>query len=217
MLVKLTAPDLPVTVASARAHVTGPDDGSDDSLIERAVRAATDFIERRAQIALSPRSMQLRLWDWPCMEYALPLDHPDWVRGQRGWGFISIPYGPVREITDVEYVDEDGITQTILSANYTFRRTKAGGQVLFKSTFTFPTLYAEDGDRVLVTFDAGYDATDATGSGADPDLELPSAAESAVLMMTEHLYAHRGVVEDGAVYQVPLSVESLINTIRVYR
>lgn len=92
MLRRAVGPDLPITVAQAKAN--GRIDGdAEDALIETYIKAALAHAEKWTGVAFQAQTWELLLDAFPAHEVELPL-------------------GPVMSITSVSYVDADGVTQT---------------------------------------------------------------------------------------------------------
>lgn len=79
---------------------------------------------------------------------------------------IRIPMGPVRAVVGIEYIDSDGVTQTLPSTDY---RAEMGGEPARIDPaygLTWPTTRRQRG-AVSITFDAGYVAPCSADATAD--------------------------------------------------
>jgi uncharacterized phiE125 gp8 family phage protein len=190
--------ELPITVDDAVAHCRAPDDGSDDVVIEGYLRAAIAYVEDHCGITY--------------MRQDFVLERPDW------WGDrIEIPVFPVRDITAVKYFDENGAEQTVPTNQYRWSRTSTGAELRMLSAFTRPTLQDERTDVARIFIEAGYDIEGETGSGDETDLLPEPLARQCVLMLTEHWYENRSATDSVNMQDVPLSVQSLLAKLRIYR
>lgn len=96
-LVRVTPPDLVVSVAEAKANLR-IDHDEDDALIEGLIRAAMAFAQRYLSYPVGEQTFDLTLDAFPSSE-------------------IEIPY-PFASVDSVSYTDEDGATQTVTADNY---------------------------------------------------------------------------------------------------
>lgn len=173
----------PVTLDEAKSHLRVTSDDSEDDLIETYIRAATNHVERTLGISLMERT------------YALTLD--------AFTDAIELPRGPVAEVVSVEYVDEDGVTQTVSTDDYT---TDIGGvrNWIVRNSAASWASTLDAVNVVTVTYVAGYD-------------ELPeeySDLKQAILLLIGHYHANREAVTDRSMAVVPMAVDSLCQTYR---
>lgn len=87
-----------------------------------------------------------------------------------GWGGrLVIPYGPVRSVTSVSYLDTDHVEQTLPSSEWFTVSKEDGEEIWWTDTFSAPSI----SDRPLavrVLLNLGYDEPGVSGSGDDPEL-----------------------------------------------
>lgn len=100
---------------------------------------------------------------------------------------ISLPAAPVREVTAVKYLDEDHSEQTLDSGDWYFERSADGGDVLFTSAFSSPTL-SDRKNPVRVQFSAGFDNPKESGFGDDPELVAPERDLTNIIMLVQRIY-----------------------------
>jgi uncharacterized phiE125 gp8 family phage protein len=201
MLITIVAAStLPVTVAEAVQHCRAPENGDDDALIERALRAAIDYVQNHTTLVLAPTTFQYRLDQWGCEP-------------------IKLPRAPVRDVSAITYLDADGAEQTVNASYYSWDLTPDGAAIHFADTFSAPELRARRSGTVRITFEAGYDDPAASGSGDDPNLQLPELLKICVLMLTSHWYEHREAVSFDESHPVVLAAQSILDSpgIRIYR
>lgn len=198
----------PISQDDARRFVI-IDDEDDDHMrvLQQAIRAATEYCERYAGLTAQRVTYQLRLDAWPHH------DHRDRPREGASWGGdIELPAAPVRDVLSVTYVDPDGIERPVSDDDWSWERTPAGAVVQFASSFSRPTLRSNRKGVVRVLFDAGFDAPDESGSGDDPELELPNSFIMAVQKLVLHFYENRDA--GGSDMK---AAEALLDQVRVYR
>lgn len=205
LIVVTSATTIPVTVAQAREQCRAPENGDDDVLVERALRSAVEYVEENTSLILQPTTLEYRTNCWP-----------HWSGGYRRGHEIDLPKKPVRDVVAVEYLDVDGNLQELSASNYSWRNTADGGIVRFNNSIMFPRLTSDAADPVRVIFEAGFDAPQSSGSGDDPNLNLPNRVIEAVLLKTELGYDHGGITEEtGKLLQQALA--SVLDQLRVYR
>lgn len=207
LITLIAATTVPVTLVQARAHVRAPENGDDDELVNRALHAAIAYAEQKTSLAFAPATYEYRLNEWPCYGY----------QNGRLTNIIDLPLHPVRDVVEIAYLDENGVEQTIDEANWFWVRTPEGARVRFKSSYSLPTLYEEGDQQVRITFEAGFDDPAESGSGDDPALDLPPTLPIAVLMLTEHFYEHRGIVDAAEHYPLVTAADELLAKLKVYR
>lgn len=111
---------------------------------------------------------------------------------------IALPLPPLREVTEVAYLDEDGASQTYT----TFREFGVGdrhaqGLVLPAYDEDWPDTRDDTPEAVTITFDAGYDS-------------VPVPIKHAALLMIGHLYEHREDVSEIKIEQMPFAATALL-------
>lgn len=127
----------PVSTADAKAHMK-IDTADDDELIDSWVVAARILIEKNWGVSLITQTLKLRLDHFP---------HD----GQR----IMLPAPPAATITSVQYVDNDGNTQTWASSNYAIAVNDRPGTLSRAYNVSYPTTRSID-NAVTITYTAGY-------------------------------------------------------------
>ncbi|MFN4176429.1 hypothetical protein [Phenylobacterium sp.] len=161
-------------------------------LVDDLVEEAVAVVQRQSGLILAPTGYEERFAGWPCGRV------------------LQLGAAPVREVTGVTYLDEDGAEQTVTAGQWSWEPTETGAEVRFGSTWSFPPLYADSAFPVRVAFTAGCGAPD--GSEDDPRLALPKAARTAIRLQIEAWFRNpegRGVLTDAA--------EALAQTFRIYR
>ena len=138
----VTAPNLVVTVAEAKAHLRV--DASDhDTQIEAFIAAAIANLDGPAGwLGRSIGSQVLNL----------VMDHTAFGRSS-----FRVPSGPVITLTSVKYIDTDGVEQTLAAETYTLL---VDGRVALAYNQSWPSVRCQS-DAVRVRYTAGYAAVPA--------------------------------------------------------
>lgn len=205
------ATTLPVSVARAQQRLKiGAEDASGDPIVdsddnadvEALIRAATGVFEGRTGLVLQVSDWELRLDCWPTCAPRC----------------IAIPSAPVRDVTGVSYIDEDGVEQSVAQSGdvWTWERTTEGAVLWFNSDFTFPAIDRRH-QALRVQFSAGFDPPEQSGSGDDPELVLPPQAELALLYLVGTWTEHRESVAKVDTSVVPHTFDLLIEKLKVFR
>lgn len=178
----LLAPDvtppavsLDVAKAQVRADVA---DTSEDSLIQSYIVAATAAAEHLLGRALVTHTWTLRLDEFPA-------------------GAIELARPPVRSVSSIQYLDADGVQQTLDPSQYALVADPLAPIV----TGTWPV-----GTEVVVSFEAGYGTVD----------QVPESIRAWILLHVGALYANREVVVGVPVVTLPFA-DGLLDRYRVVR
>lgn len=187
MLKVVSAPTSEViTLAELKKHVR-VDTADDNSVLETLLKAATEKFEERAMITVRPTGFELTL---------------------PGFGScIDIPAYPLRAVTSISYVDTDGMTQAVSSANYSVVETPEGARIVFNDNWSAPSLDDDVPEPVTIAFEAGYDDPEST----EGDLPLKAKIVIAIVMLVGHWY------DGGGVADLPFGFESIAKQERIFR
>lgn len=114
---------------------------------------------------------------------------------------IKLPRGPVQSVTSIEYVDLNGVTQTVDSSIYRVDTKSRRARITEAHNQSWPSVRDVTG-AVTITYVAGY------GSTAE---SVPQPIRHAIMMLVAHWVENKEAVLLG-VTQAPmiLSVESLL-------
>lgn len=158
--------------------------------------AAQAFVEARTGRILSPSEWELRTTGWsPAM--------------------VPLPLWPVREVTEVRYLDPAGADQVRDPATWFWLPTEAGALVEWNGGG--PALSPRP-QNVRIRFQAGCTPPDATGGGDDPRLDLPPQALQAVLLLAAHWFEQRTPVNVGnIVNDLPFALQAILEQLRIFR
>ena len=177
----------PVSLAEARAHLRAATT-AEDALITSLITAARQACEDRLQRTLLQTDWELTVDYFPD---ALCLRMPT-----------------VMSVQSVQYVDEDGATQTLSPTSYQVDAKSEPGWIVPAYGYAWPTT-REQINAVTVAYRCGYGTTAAA---------VPGPIKSWILLMIGSLYENR---ESVSVAQGIVSVElgfadRLLDTYRVW-
>jgi uncharacterized phiE125 gp8 family phage protein len=170
---------LVVTVNELKSHAR-IDESADDALIEFHLRAATEYCEDYCHINFITADLKRTLDSW-CSK-------------------IKLPKPPLVSVTNVQYVDQDGITQTWNSSNYSVLNVGIPRVAGIVYSTTAPS-YKDVPQAIWINFKAGFGTTAAT---------VPNRIKQAIRLLAAHWYEQREAV--GTVTgQVAFSVHALLD------
>lgn len=161
---KITTPpsEEPVTVAELKlqARITHDDE---DAALEGYISAARERCEELLERPIITRTVTLTLDDWP------------------GDGDIELLPSPVQSITSIQYLDADGVTQTVDPSVYTLDNSSDHGRhwVLLQGGEVWPTV-GDYANSVIIVFVAGY------GAAAAVPASVKLWIKAAATWMNEH-------------------------------
>ncbi len=168
-----------------------------EAMLERFIRAATIFIESRTSRFLLPIDLEWKMQGWT---------DP-----------ICLPAAPIRSITELVYLDELHVEQTVDPSEYVFQRTNFGAALHFDEDYTLPTLSSRP-DRVTTRFKAGHDDPWSSGAGGDPETAPQPIDGQMVALLTATWFMSREATTLGdIVRRNPYGLEDLIADRRIYR
>lgn len=111
---------------------------------------------------------------------------------------LSLPYPPLVAVSSITYIDTDGATQTLDTADYNVHTWHEPGFVVEDWDATWPS-YRREPDAIRVSYTAGY----ALGAGSPPGADeyranLPSALKTWMQARIATLYECREQLTFGA-------------------
>lgn len=189
LIEQTTVPGAALPVQEFRDHMrlgTGfADDGAQDALLERFLRAAMAAIEARVGKVLMQRQFLLTLEEW------------------RDLGEQPLPVAPVQSIVSVNLVDKAGAATLVAASRYVLvkdlhrPRLNASGVLL-------PTI-ATDG-TVEIVFQAGFGAAWSN---------VPADLRQAVLLLAAHYHEHRSEAGTGILPFGLMALVERYRTVRI--
>ncbi|MBX3634011.1 MAG: head-tail connector protein [Rubrivivax sp.] len=170
----------PITLAEAKLHLR-VDLNDDDALITRLITAVREHCERRLR-----RTLVDSTWVWT---------------GPRFEAAIALPWGPLRSVTHVRYLDEAGAEQTVAGATYVVDEHGTPPRVLLASGATWPATRPGAPDAVRITYQAGYgDVVDGPPPAAQG---VPAPLVEWMLLQLAHFYDNRSATSAGRLEPLP--------------
>lgn len=185
----------PITLATARLHlrldtIGSPPTHPDDSLVTALISVARESVENFTELTVAVNDFQMKLDAFPTAE-------------------INLGTWPVNSITSVAYVDANGATQTINSADYVLDTFSKPAQIVPAFGKTWPMVRNQP-NAVTVTFEAGY-----TGDTSPVNNEMPKALKQAMLLTITDLYENRGAITTKQNYEIPVAAQYLMIPYRI--
>ena len=175
----------PVTVAQAKAHIrvtSAVDDAYITTLVSVARQRAETFLRR----SIVTQTLELRMDSFP---YEIDLLRP-----------------PVAAVTSIYYLDSDGISTLLDSAEYqTSLAGRSTAVVKPAVNSAWPTTQAGAYDAVTVEYVAGYGLPD------DNPVLIPLPMQQAILLMVGDMYENRETIVIGTIpASLPMTAERLL-------
>jgi len=173
----------PVTLAEAKLHcrIDHPDE---DSLLTGLIIAARQWMEQATRRSFITQTLKLNLAGW--------------------LQTIQLPHPPLQSVSNVAYINSNGETVAVESANYTVVSACEPGEIL--PSQSWPSTSLAPGLPVQIEYIAGY------GDTADA---VPQLYRQAILLMVAHWYENREATLPMNLRTVPFAVQSIINIDRI--
>lgn len=170
----------PLTTAEAKSHLR-VDTSDDDTLIDSLILGARHFIENYT---------------------GRQLIQATWVLRRDGFANeLYLPRGPLSSVSSIQYIDQDGATQTLAGSAYTVDAHSNPGRVVLAYGQTWPNV-RDQINNVTITFVAGY------GTAVT---DVPEPIRQAMRLLVAHFYETREPYIVGtSASPVPFAIESLL-------
>lgn len=159
--------DLPVSLALARQNLRAEHYNSDDELISSYIRSIATIIENNFDFSLLPRTFQEQHSRFP-----------------PGRGAVYLRKRPIIEVTSVQYLDADGVLQTLPPSDYILTQKNDYNLLTPTPGHRWPCVLSlpdEGPPGVLITYNAGYDDCE----------KIPANIRHAILLYVAWLYERR--------------------------
>lgn len=178
----ITPPEPLVSLEDAKDHLRVTTD-DEDTLIEGYIAAASAWID-------GPGGWLGRSFGEQTLE----------LRGNVFGACDRLPYGPVKSIVDIKYVDPQGVEQTLAPATYAL----ADGQLVLTHGAAWPSVRG-DAAGVRVRYLAG-------------EASIPPQVRQAVLLLVGQWFRNRMSVVVGTISsELPFGVEALLSPLRRFQ
>lgn len=175
MLIRLSNPSgLAVTLAEVKAALRVSSD-DDDALLQSLVQAETLRYEDFTGRVMLPAEFEYRFDSW-----RVPL---------------TVPVVPLREVTALAYLDEEGVETLVASSHWYVVKRDDGFDVYLTNGFEVPAL-SDQPQSVRVRFEAGYDEPGVSGSGDDPELAPVAQDQINIIRMVQRIYDRDELMPD---------------------
>jgi len=210
---KLLAPPSvePVTVEIAKSHLRlEPAFTDDDALLGVYIMAARQYVEGHTHRAIYSQQwlMTLDYFPWYNFSGTAPTgSRSDAVLASFWRGLeIKLPKPTCVSVDLITYTDTDGNVVTVPPSAYCVDVVSEPARIVPIAGSFWPTAPQYLPGSVQITFTAGT-----YGDGVDVN-NCPSTIRLAMLLLIAHWYEHREVVSEQALKQVPLAVDSLLES-----
>ena len=188
----------PVTLAEAKAHLR-LDDALDDSDVTRLIRAAREYVEQVCWRGLITQTYEAVL-DGFRGEDTLELGS----RGGGGMGqleHLELPFGQLQSVTSVQYVDANGVQQTLAASEYSVDTVSVPGRLRPAYGKAWPSTRSQ-WDAVRITYVVGWANAEA----------VPAPIKQALLLCLAEMYEKRTPAPTGS-----STVDALLSAYRLVR
>lgn len=185
--------DLPVTIAEAREYLVLGSETDRDSTIRNLIITARDWIEDACRTILVPSTVIQKYERFGCGQYE----------------YLPLAREPVREITEITYVDEDEDEQTWDDENWKLELGTNPPGIYLRGGKIWPTISGTEPWPISVEYEAG------------PAIDEPCRGgfrDAVLLLLTFRHEFPSGIGRNGADLPLPAAVRNLIspNAIRGY-
>lgn len=186
---RLTQPSSePVSLSDVKAQLSISDSLQDD-IITRRIVEARQWAEEYMQRTVMPSTWLLMLDKFP--------------------NEIELRYPPIISVTSVQYIDNDGVLQTLNSSLYSVDTYNEPGWILPAYGSDWPST-RDTANAVRVEYTAGY------ASVAD----VPGPIKEAITLLVGHWMNYQRQIESGEITaptRIPLAVEQLLSHYKIWK
>lgn len=174
--------DTSLGAAAPSSNTTG------DPMLVAKLAAARGIVEEYTRRALITQTWELTLEAFPCS------------------GVIDLPRPPLIAVSSIQYVDENGDTQTLDTSLYTVDTST--GRIARTYGASWPSTNPQQPAAVTVTYTAGYGGTGAS---------VPAPICAAILLALGDLWERRESTITGTIVTANPAVQALLSPFRVVR
>ncbi len=187
--VLLTAPTVePVALADMKSFAR-VGTTADDGLITSLIKASRQWCEQ-----FTGRVFVFQTWRL-------------WVSCAPRKREILLPRAPLASITQILSYDEQDQSSEWDTDNVTVDTAHIPGRIVLKESFVWPQ-FQRSANSMMIDYVAGYGS-----AGTD----VPEALKIAIMQLAIHWYENReAVLANESAYRVPLTVEALLQSYRIY-
>lgn len=181
----------PVTLDELKSH-SRVTTNAEDTDCEAMIAAAREWCESFAN-----RTFITQTWDL-YIDYGFPCTE------------IFLPKGPLQSITEIKYIDTDGVVQTLDPSKYSYSAKGIVGRLLPAYGETWPVCRPVL-DAVQITAVCGF---------ATEPADVPENIRQAVKLLAAHFYQNReGIIVGSGMdaKEIPLGIKSLLMNRKVFK
>ena len=188
----VSPPDMPVSVSEVKEQ-TRVDLSAEDALLERLIKAATNYVEGPYGIGVV---MVEQTWELTLDRFMLP--------------GIDIPLYPLLSVEAIDYIDQAGNEQTLSTDVYRVDTHSNPARIRLEWNQSWPSTRLIS-NAVTVTFKAGYKP-----DGSDYRANIPEDLRHVIMLLVSHWYENRAPVNVGdSVTNLPMAVQAILDRYRV--
>lgn len=177
-----TQDEYPVSLAEAKTHLR-VDLSDDDNYIESLIIMATHVVEQYTRLFIVENTVDVYYDQFP--------------------DYFNLQYGNLQTVVHLKYYDTDNSQQTLDSSNYEMDKYAQPALVYRAKGVNWPETYDRP-NAVHLRFTGGIEFQ-------EYDAKLPRPLKHAILLLIGHFYENRQTVADKVQYQIPMTVEYLLN------
>jgi uncharacterized phiE125 gp8 family phage protein len=199
----------PITLDQAKLQLR-VDFPEDDLLITGLIIAARQYCEKITNRAFFNQTW-LRALDFFPLYGRIegsrsPSERDTWPYGTWYWDRVTIdlPHARTVSVTSITFIDSDGNPQTLPTSSYNVDVTSVPARITPAQGMFWPILNDYIPGSVKITYVAG-----SYGDGADVN-NVPQTIISAMLLLVDHWYNHRGASSELNLKNIPLGVDALL-------
>lgn len=163
----------PLTIEEVKANLRFPYDYENER-IRALITAARKYVETTTGRALITQTLRLT------RDY-----FPGWKEGYT----FRLPMPPLQTVTNIQYTDVDGVTQTVTAAEYVVDATSIPGRIALAYGYEWPVDVIEQIGSVKVNYVAGYGLA----------VSVPQTIKQAMHLLIAHWFVNREAVLTGTI------------------
>ena len=187
MSIEITIPPStsPISIAEVKSN-SNIFHNDDDVLIQGYIDAAVEYVEKYCGIALIERAGNIYIDCFTDVIYS--------------------PIHPLKDVSAINYIDQNGVTQTVNSSIYKVDYKSNPSKISLKANQSWPDT-ANELNAVIIESEIGY------GNAS----EVPNAIKQALLLIVDHWYEHRSIISELSLNLIPeLNLEGLLVRYRTH-
>lgn len=189
------SPELCVDPDAVMADLRVDDPDAERATIERYIRTACGFLERRTAAV--------------CLRGEFEVLLPSWWTGP-----LELRRFPARELIAVEYLSAANTWTAVDLASFYLENYSSSFSIQPLQGFTAPQLWASL-NRVRVRFGAGFDDYQGSGS-ADPLFPIQEPFRGVITALVGHFIENRELMQADKLAEVEMSAGSLLASTRQF-